>query len=95
MEECSEIQKEISKSMRFGLGNYHPLTPEITNEDNLLEEYYQLQAVIEYLQNVGVIKIIGKDKIQRIKQNKIDKVLKYEKLSERIGMIIETGGEIN
>lgn len=48
-EECAEIQKAVSKALRFGLGNHHPDEPDVTNADDILFEYIQLQALIESL----------------------------------------------
>ena len=44
MEECAEIQQAIAKSLRFGLQDHRPETPTMTNEQEILTEYYQLMA---------------------------------------------------
>lgn len=46
-EECAEIQEAVTKSLRFGLNNHHPLEPNETNAQQLMLEFYQLTAVIE------------------------------------------------
>lgn len=76
-EECSEVIKAVTKSMRFGLDNYHPDTPELTNENELIGEYYQLQATMEMLQDAGFVRKLSDGEIQGIKDAKKAKVRSY------------------
>ena len=39
-EECAEVQQAVSKVLRFGQDNYNPATPQVTNELEVLTEYY-------------------------------------------------------
>ena len=48
-----------------------------TNEDEFLTEYYQLQAVVEKLQETGFISNLSDKEIEEIKQKKINKVNYY------------------
>ena len=89
MEECSEIQKAISKSMRFGLNDHHPNNPNSTNKYEILEEYYQLQAVIEWLKQFGGLDDLSKEEVGRIKVDKLKKVNKFMQYSLSSGFVHE------
>lgn len=89
-EECSEIQQAISKSIRFGLDNYHPDRPHTCNAQELLNEYYQLQSVFEMMFDYGLLPEMSEEDIQKIKLDKLDNVLKYAELSRQIGRITES-----
>lgn len=73
MEECNEISENASKSARFGLDNHHPTDhPSMTNGVNLLNEFYQLQGLIEYLTtDLHVIDDFDSEIIDAIKNSKI------------------------
>jgi len=78
MEECAEIIQAITKSLRFGFDNINPQSQERqTNEEHLLEEYYQLISVIELLQLNKGLKQLTDLEIEKIKLKKQDKVIKY------------------
>lgn len=87
MEEANELSKELSKSMRFGLDNYHPEKPDETNEVKLLTEFYQLVAMIEHLQDMGYISRFDEKEIDKIKIEKIQKVYYYMDVSKQFGFI--------
>lgn len=83
MEECAELQQSISKSLRFGYESYNPLTPETNNAQNILIEYYQLQAMMELLiSEAGLDKYFTNDDVTKIKIDKIDKFLRYQEIFE-------------
>lgn len=86
-EECAEIQQCISKTLRFGVDDCHPDRPDSTNELELLTEYYQLQAVIEMLQEKGALKTLSAEEIETIKVSKKAKVLKYAEYSKKMGLL--------
>lgn len=89
MEEADELSKELSKSMRFGIDNYHPEKPEETNETKLLTEFYQLVAMIEHLQDMGYIGDFSEEEIDRVKIGKIQKVYHYMEVSKDLGFVEE------
>lgn len=90
MEECSEIQQAISKSLRFGLDNYHPADPQNSNVQQILTEYYQLEAVMEMLMDYGILPRVPKWERTRIKTNKAEKVNKYLELSRDLGLVSDS-----
>lgn len=87
MEECAEIQQALSKALRFGFDDHHPSRADETNEEQLLTEFYQLTAMIEEMQNRGIIAGFAQEKIEQVKQNKIEKVYKYMEYSKANGLI--------
>ena len=84
MEECAEIQKAAAKALRFGLDDHAPDEPEVTNGENIAFECIDLFAVIEMLEEMGVIPQLPKSEL--VMQKK-DKVLKYMKYAEERGTI--------
>ncbi|MBO0446468.1 hypothetical protein IGJ55_000907 [Enterococcus sp. AZ170] len=87
MEECAEIQQALSKAIRFGFDDHHPSRADETNEEQLLTEFYQLTAMIEELQNQGIIESFTREKIAEVKQNKIKKVYQYMDYSKKQGLL--------
>lgn len=87
MEECAEIQQALSKAIRFGFDDHHPSRADEMNEEQLLTEFYQLTAMIEEMQNKGIIAGFAQDKIEKVKQNKIEKVYKYMEYSKANGLL--------
>ncbi len=88
-EECAEIAHATSKALRFGLDNHHPDKPDITNEDQILTEFYQLQAVMDLLQVRGIINDFHPDKILAIKADKIGEISTYSRVSCDKGILSE------
>lgn len=50
IEECAELIKALCKATRFGLYNYHPLTPETTNRQEIVHEIMDVMRVVGELQ---------------------------------------------
>ena len=89
-EECAEIAEAISKIIRFGeREKFDPAIPSITNEKNLLIEYYQLQAIMDMLMDSGYIERPTQREINSIKDTKKIIVEHYRKKSEDLGIIKE------
>lgn len=82
MEESSEIIQACSKSIRFGLHNHHPNKID-THEDEILVEYYHLQAIIEKLQENKVLPRYSEDRIAFIKRDKLRRMKKYEQQANK------------
>lgn len=87
IEECAEVQQALAKVMRFGQSDTHPETPDETNEEQLLTEFYQLTAMMEELQNKKIIKELTPQQIQSIKDNKLEKVYRYLTYSQEKGLV--------
>lgn len=87
MEECAEIQQALSKAIRFGFDDHHPSRADETNEEQMLTEFYQLTAMIEEMQNKGIIVGFTQEKIEKVKHDKIEKVYKYMDYSEEKGLL--------
>lgn len=83
MEECAEVQKAASKSLRFGLNDSEsPLHP--VNKDVLVEE------VIDLLALIGLVfedLHISQDGFEELVEIKNEKVLKYMKYSKERGIL--------
>ena len=93
MEECAEVQQAISKALRFGLDNTLPNEPEKTNRFQILEEYCQLQAVMELLMDRSALGLLKEEEINAIKTKKIKNVDKYQKYSIELGLVQLDEGE--
>ena len=85
-EEAGEVTQAVSKLLRFGKENRcNPLSS--NNEDKLLIEVYQLQGMIEHLQELGILRKPSEDEIKNIKETKINNVYKYMDESIESGII--------
>lgn len=97
-EECNEVAQRITKSLRFGLLNIEE-GQEDTNLARILEEYTDLVAMLEMLENelknsnnkginsqtLNLKKIHSKNYIK--KQDKINRVEKYFEISKKEGTL--------
>lgn len=87
LEECSEVQQALAKGMRFGFEDTHPERSSLTNGDEVLIEFYQLTAMIEELQQKGLLKELSSSDIADIKQRKLAKVDHYMAYSAGKGIL--------
>lgn len=78
IEECSEVQKEVSKAMRFGLDDWSPFDDtKTTNRESISAELSDLIGTAMMLRDEGLIDdFLIESKIKN-KQEKIEKYLKY------------------
>lgn len=86
-EECAEIQQAVSKALRFGLENHHPNNPDVTNADDIVFEFIQLQALIEHLQGYEMLPQWDDFTVQTMKNNKIRNVAKWQEVSFDCGTL--------
>lgn len=86
MEECAEVQQAISKCLRFGLDNYNPDT-KIKNKSDVICEFIQLTAVIEKLQDDGVLPRLSDVGVKQVKEDKLKNVEKYQEMSVGFGTL--------
>lgn len=78
-EECAEVIQAISKCHRFGIDNYKPGKPK-TNREHLEEELGDLLAMIDILQEMGVV---NWNNLTAAKRAKIDKLKKWSTIFEK------------
>jgi hypothetical protein len=88
IEECAEVSQALSKCLRFGFNSYNPMEPKFNNIQEVLNEYYQLEAMMELLlTETGLQDIYSKDTIEQIKNNKIEKFKSYQEVSKKLGYL--------
>ncbi len=80
IEECSEVQKAATKSLRFGLSCFNPYqasagVPVSTNASDLLDECCDVLAIMQMLKEKAVIG--NPDRVETKIQAKKDKVRRY------------------
>lgn len=87
-EECSEIEQDIAKMLRFGIGDINILDPAgPTNVERLLVELNQLMAVVDMCIGQGIIPENWQDK--DVQTKKREKVLEYMKYAFSKGTLSE------
>ncbi len=93
-EECSEVAKECSKALRFGLEDQLTLDPAgprgtegPTNRDKLVDELNDLLGVVMMLEQEGVIPANWMD--QEKWHQKQAKVIRFMEYSARVGCLQE------
>lgn len=87
LEECAEVQQEISKALRFGVNNHHPEMPCKTNGERILKEFHQLRAVMDMLVIQRIINPLSEEEQYKIYRDKVENVEKWEQYSKEIGQI--------
>lgn len=87
-EECGELIQAISKYCRFGPEDLCEETGAVyDNAEQIITEFYQLQAMIEMLQDRGILPIVDLIGQYNIKDAKKQKVNHYMTLSEKRGFV--------
>jgi len=75
IEECSEVQKAATKALRFGLDNEYE--DYCAPRKVLNAELIDLVAIIEMLEDNGVIESIYQRDLLQLKKAKVNKYMKY------------------
>jgi len=83
-EECAEVQKEVTKGLRFGLYDVWEGNP--TPIENLIHEYYDLVGVWEMLKEVVAFPKVNPEQLI---QRKKDKILEYMEYARKAGALEE------
>ncbi|MEG0551506.1 MAG: hypothetical protein RR554_10090 [Vagococcus sp.] len=89
MEECAEVQQAVAKGLRFGLDDTHPKQADVTNEKEIVTEFYQLISVMEQLEMEGFITPPTVREVQQIKKQKMEKLKFYMDYSKKERNLIE------
>lgn len=76
MEECAEIQKAASKALRFGLA-HAPGSKPLTNAQLIAHEVNDLVAVVELLEEAGLIERSGTLRALEEKKIKVKMFMNY------------------
>jgi hypothetical protein len=76
-EECSEVSKEVSKALRFGLSDMKP-EQIFTNADMISKELGDLIGIAEMLYDEGIIERPSLSVIMT-KKARVEKYLNYSK----------------
>ena len=80
-EECSEVEKNIAKSLRFGLDNRWPETGPGTNQEKIAAELVDVLAIVELLGECGIdIPINDRFEFAR-KKAKVNQLMEFSRKS--------------
>ena len=78
-EECAEIQKAVSKALRFGLKDGYPGTDR-TNAQDIAREYVDQVAVVDMCRDAGILVQPGESKaMYDAKKIKVRHYMEYAK----------------
>ena len=84
-EECAEIQQAVTKALRFGVDDGHP-EKSTTNAQDIAKECVDIVAVIEMLEDEGILEKVGT--MRALNEKKI-KVLHYMEYAKQRGTLSE------
>lgn len=85
-EECAEVAQRVSKILCFGIDEKEP-GQELTNEQRLKGEYYDLLAVFEMLEDEGFVIQDANFEVRQAMINKKAKVKKFMEYSRTQGRL--------
>jgi len=84
-EECAEVQKEVSKALRFGLDDTNPAT-KIKNRNSIVNELNDIFAIVDLLVDNGTLMFNEQKSIEQVQQKKIklNKWMNYSREKNRL-----------
>lgn len=85
-EECAEVIQAVSKIQRFGISNYHPSTPDVSNKEHLQREIADVLCMIDLLREEG---FIDEHLVQNAKLQKRIKFKQYSTFSPTHDVVLE------
>jgi len=79
-EECAEVQKEVSKALRFGLDDTNPST-KIKNRNSIVNELNDTLAIIDLLVDNGTLMFDEYKSIKQVhkKKTRVKKWMMYSR----------------
>ncbi len=83
-EECAEVQKEISKALRFGIHDCAPKT-DVTNAEKISIEFIEAMAARDMLVDLGVISI--PENAKEIYEDKKSRIAHFVGYAKQVGTI--------
>ena len=74
--ECCEVAHRLTKALHFGLHEIQVRCTD-TNAERVVDEFVQLLAVMEMLENEGHIRMPSEEEYKRLAEQKRDRVENY------------------
>lgn len=85
-EECAEVTHACMKALRFGLGDAEPGQPH-TNAEKIIQEIADLYAVVELLEETGILRPRNFNEINSLMTCKKAKVEKFMAYARELGAL--------
>ena len=86
-EECSEVQKECTKAMRFGLDDNWKERGK--QSERIMHEFVDLMAVYESLVEEGCLEAYSTQDLYIMVQNKKERLEKYMNYARERGTLVD------
>lgn len=84
-EECSEVSQRVAKALRFGILEIQP-GQELNNAERIEFELCDMLAVIEMLQDAGIVDLYH-ERLLRAKEAKKQKVREFMEYAKQCGTL--------
>lgn len=73
-EECCEVGQRVSKALRFGIDEVQP-EQDLTNADRIMLELGDIMAVIDFMEDLGIVNRARITDFQVAKRPKLERYL--------------------